>query len=71
MTIYSRDNTLDYSMYRGDKFTVELEEDISTGELMLPIPESILNSFGWYEGTVLEVTVEGNSIVIQESTNDY
>ena len=58
-------------MNREDEFIVELEENISTGELMLPVPESILSSFGWYEGTELEITLDGDSIVIKESNHDY
>ena len=58
-------------MNREDEFIVELEENISTGELMLPVPEAILSTFGWYEGTELELTLDGDSIVIKESNHDY
>jgi hypothetical protein len=37
-----------------DKYTVTLEEDPETGDLMLPIPTELLNQMGWDFGDVLE-----------------
>lgn len=53
-------------MHIGEKFTVELQEDVVTGDLLLPIPEAILNANGWFEGTELEILVDGNDIIIKE-----
>jgi len=50
----------------GEKFTVELTEDVATGEVLLPIPEAILNANGWFEGTELEILIEGDDLIIKE-----
>lgn len=54
-------------MNRDKRFTVELQENVASGELLLPIPERIISDMGWYEGTILEVTVEGDELIIRES----
>jgi hypothetical protein len=51
----------------GDTFTVELTEDLVTGELILPIPEAIINANEWFEGTLLEISVDGSEIIITEA----
>lgn len=53
-------------MNRDKRFTVELIEDVASGELVCPVPEEILNDMGWYEGTELELNVEGDEIIIRE-----
>jgi bifunctional DNA-binding transcriptional regulator/antitoxin component of YhaV-PrlF toxin-antitoxin module len=35
-------------------WTVTLEEDPETGELILPFPQEFLDEAGWQEGDVLE-----------------
>jgi len=40
-------------------YTVTLEED-SWGDLMLPIPQEILDEMHWHEGTVLEFVDNGD-----------
>lgn len=54
-------------MKRDKRFVVELVEDVASGELVVPIPEEILNEYGWYEGTELEFTLEGDEIIVRES----
>ena len=54
-------------MNRDKRFVVELQEDVASGELLLPIPERILSDMGWYEGTVLEIDVEGDELIIREA----
>jgi len=53
-------------MNRDARFIVELAEDVASGELVLPIPEKLLNEMGWYEGMDLEVVVEGDELIIRE-----
>ena len=53
-------------MKRDNRFIVEVQEDVSTGDLFVPIPEQILNDMGWYEGTELSMVVEGGEIIIRE-----
>ena len=55
------------TMNRDKRFVVELQEDVASGELLLPIPERILSDMGWYEGTVLEIDVEGDELIIREA----
>ena len=58
-------------MHKENSFTVELIEDVVTGELLLPVPESIISERGWFEGTVLVFDVEGSEIIIREHHHDY
>lgn len=37
----------------ANTYTVEVQEDIETGELILPIPVDLLSQMGWAEGTDL------------------
>ena len=53
-------------MNRDKRFIVELEEDVSSGNLMLPVPDKILSSLGWYEGTELEIELDGDELIIRE-----
>ena len=53
-------------MNRDKRFIVELQEDVASGELMLPIPQSLLTELDWYEGTELEFTLEGNELILRE-----
>lgn len=53
-------------MNRDKQFIVELTEDVASGELILPIPEELLNDLGWYEGMDLEWTIEGNELILKE-----
>ncbi len=43
-----------------------IEVDPVTGEYYLIIPEWIINENGWYEGTQLNMEVDGESIIISE-----
>ena len=54
-------------MNRDKRFIVELQEDVASGDLVLPIPEELLSEFGWYEGTELEITLEGDELILRES----
>lgn len=46
-------------------WTVQLEEDPNTGELILPIPSELLSQMGWIEGTELfwEETEDKNLVL--------
>ena len=48
-----------------ENFTT-IEVDPVTGEYYVTIPEWVLNDFGWYEGTEVNMEVEGNCILITE-----
>lgn len=51
-------------------WTVELEEDRSTGELILPIPADLLAQMGWVEGTELwwDITDDGK-VILKDNTD--
>ena len=56
-------------MNRETQHVVELKEDVASGELVLEIPQSIISEMRWYEGTVVEWTLDGDEIILRE-TND-
>jgi bifunctional DNA-binding transcriptional regulator/antitoxin component of YhaV-PrlF toxin-antitoxin module len=46
-------------------FITECSED-EEGNLILNFPDELLEAMGWSEGTVLDISVVGNRIVLQE-----
>ena len=59
-------------MERENYYISEIIEDLVTGELLVKIPEQILNDMDWYEGTEIEWTLDGASAVLteHETNND-
>lgn len=53
-------------MKRKNTFIVELQEDITTGDLICPIPEQFISELGWYEGTELRWIVDGDELILCE-----
>ena len=49
----------------GENFST-VEVDPVTGEYVIKVPEWIISEFGWYEGTEVNMEVDGDCIVIQE-----
>ena len=49
----------------GENFTT-VEVDPVSGEYVLIIPEWVISEFGWYEGTEVNMEVDGDSILITE-----
>lgn len=49
----------------GENITT-IEVDPVTGEYIINIPEWIISEYGWYEGTQLNMEVDGDTIVITE-----
>ena len=56
-------------MNRDKRFIVELQEDVASGELVLEVPEAILNEMGWYEGSELEWIQEGDEIILRDAND--
>ena len=52
-----------------ENFTT-VEVDAITGEYYINIPEWVLSEFEWYEGTVVNMEVDGESIIITEVRQD-
>ena len=46
-------------------FITECSED-EDGNLLLEFPDELLEAMGWCEGTVLDISVVGSRIVLQE-----
>ena len=53
-------------MNRDRQFIVELQQDVASGELILTVPEAILNDMGWYEGTQLEWIPDGDEYILRD-----
>ena len=49
----------------GENFT-NVEVDPVTGEYVINLPEWVVSEFGWYEGTEVNMEVDGDAIVITE-----
>ena len=52
-----------------NNYTVEIEQDPKTGDLILPIPTEILNQMGWSEDTDLWWVVEDDKLILKENNN--
>jgi hypothetical protein len=51
------------------KWTVNIEEDPDTGDLLLPFPEDMLTSMGWQEGDTLSWNIdENNNITLTKAS---
>ena len=49
----------------GENFST-VEVDPVTGEYAIKVPEWIISEFGWFEGTEINMEVDGDAIVITE-----
>jgi hypothetical protein len=51
--------------------TVTVGEDAKTGDLIIPLPDSIIDDMGWNEDTILiwEITEQGE-IILKEKPDD-
>jgi bifunctional DNA-binding transcriptional regulator/antitoxin component of YhaV-PrlF toxin-antitoxin module len=47
------------------KFITQCEED-EDGNLVLNFPEELLDAMGWKEGTMLDIDVLGDRVIIRE-----
>jgi bifunctional DNA-binding transcriptional regulator/antitoxin component of YhaV-PrlF toxin-antitoxin module len=52
------------------RWTLTVEEDPETGDLMLPFTEEILKTVGWKEGDTLTWTVKTNGSIILSKKED-
>lgn len=50
-------------------FITECSED-EEGNLLFEIPDEFLEALGWHEGTVLDISVVGDRIVLREVVKD-
>lgn len=53
------------------RYTVTLEEDPQTGDLILPFPPEMLEELGWKEGDVLQWVAQedGSYMIVKKDLN--
>jgi len=54
----------------GENIT-NIEVDSVTGEYYIRLPEWVISEYGWYEGTEINMEVDGDCIVITELECDW
>jgi len=50
-------------------YFVELQED-DNGDLILPIPEEVIETLDWQDGTLLTWNIKGDGIILQSLNNE-
>ena len=51
------------------RYEVITQEDPKTGDLMLPIPQKLLDELGWREGDEIEFAIDEGGKYILKKTN--
>ena len=51
------------------RYEVITQEDPETGDLMLPIPQKLLDELGWREGDEIEFAIDEKGKYILKKTN--
>ena len=59
-------NGISYMQKNPGENLTTIGVDPVTGEYVLQVPEWIISEFGWYEGTEINMEVDGDAIVITE-----
>ena len=54
----------------GENFST-VEVDPVTGEYVIKVPEWVISEFGWFEGTEVNMEVDGDSILITEQQSRH
>ena len=54
-------------MKKSDKFQAVIRVDNVTNEYIIAVPESFVNELDWYEDTEIDITLNDNSLCIEES----
>jgi len=52
------------------KIFESIQVDSVTNQYYVEIPEWVVNDFGWYEDTEIELNLEGKEILIKEREDD-
>jgi hypothetical protein len=50
-------------------YFVELQED-DNGDLILPVPEEVIETLGWQDSTLLTWDIKGDGIILQSLNNE-
>jgi len=52
------------------RYEVITQEDPESGDVILPIPQPVLDELGWKEGTEIEIEIDNSgAIILKKSTN--
>ena len=57
-------------MKKSDKFQTVIRVDNVTNEYIIAVPESYVNELDWYEDTEIQLTLDGDEIIITEREDD-
>ena len=52
------------------KIFESIQIDSVTNNYYVEIPEWVINDFGWYEDTEIQLTIDGDEIIIKEREDD-
>ena len=64
--IYNFDTGFDNMKKNSGKIFESIQVDSVTNHYYVELPEWVVNDFGWYEGSDIQLTLDGNEIVITE-----
>lgn len=53
-------------MTKETQWIVELEEDPETGDLVMPIPDALMEELGWKIGDDLDIQEENGTLVLKK-----
>ena len=59
-----------YMKKNSRKIFESIQIDSATNHYYIEIPEWVVNDFGWYEDTEIQLTLDGDEIIITEREDD-
>ena len=68
--IYNFDTGFDNMKKNSGKIFESIQIDSVTNNYYVEIPEWVINDFGWYEDTDIQLTLDGDEIIIKEREDD-
>ena len=68
--IYNCEVRFKYMKKNSGKIFESIQVDSVTNHYYVEIPEWVVNDFGWYEDTEIELNLEGKEILIKEREDD-
>ena len=51
---------------RSHRYILTIDEDDDTGELLLNLPDDLLDEMGWYYGDELEYSIEDDQLTLKK-----
>ena len=68
--IYNFDTGFTYMKKNSGKIFESIQVDSVTNKYYVEIPEWVVNDYGWYEDSQIELTLDGNEIIIKDREDD-